>query len=715
MRRRWALTLSALSLLAGLACAASAIAQQNRPAVDPIAAILAIEDDRASTAGDLDALVAATHGNLSDFAIRALGRLQRRDVIPRLLPFLSTRRSKAEAATALALAVRGRPGDAAFPLDQQRAVLDALIAAGDAELSQPKPVGLPEIARAVGRLPYQHAEGFEAAETFLRRVLVKPSPKGDGARAYAARGLESLARLGRKIGTLSDATVDALEAEARMSAPGHEDTRRNALAALIAAQRVDTTTLNAVLRASDLEVRRLAMLSVGGAGSPITDNEVRLGYIRQLLADPSPMVRYEALRAWIRRGVAPGDNEGCQPLLEALRDRSLHVALAAIDALGDACREDDSITTTITSEARTPASLGRWHREAHALVALAKRDRARASISLLSFASHRTWQVRMYAARAAAILGDADVLARLAADADDNVAEAALPELRRLRGADSDAAFIAALKRETRKGPKNTSLRPYQVIRAAALALEKAEPTRPLVEALAGALQRLSAEQCETSRDARLALIARLGELGRPPQADVLEPLLTDIDPAVGQAAAALLTEWSGRPVRADTPPARSGNIPTSRQLGSRSRVVIEMENGGRIEIAPSLVAPVTRHRFLSAVRAGYYDNLTFHRVVPNFVIQGGSPNANEYCGDCPFMRDELGGMHTRGTLGISTRGRDTGDAQIFINLIDNARLDYDYTVCGAVCSGMDVVDGIQEGDRILRVQEQPATPRCGG
>jgi peptidyl-prolyl cis-trans isomerase B (cyclophilin B) len=126
-------------------------------------------------------------------------------------------------------------------------------------------------------------------------------------------------------------------------------------------------------------------------------------------------------------------------------------------------------------------------------------------------------------------------------------------------------------------------------------------------------------------------------------------------------------------------------------------------------------IAPLTRTRFLAAVRGGYYDGLTFHRVVPTFVVQGGSPGANEYCGDCPFMRDEGGAMHERGTLGISTRGADTGDAQIFINLIDNARLDVDYTAFATVCSGMDVVDEIQEGDRIVRATILPPTPACGG
>jgi len=114
----------------------------------------------------------------------------------------------------------------------------------------------------------------------------------------------------------------------------------------------------------------------------------------------------------------------------------------------------------------------------------------------------------------------------------------------------------------------------------------------------------------------------------------------------------------------------------------------------------------VTAARIMRLVKRRYYDDLTFHRVVPNFVLQGGSPGANEYDGVAAFMRDELSAMtHARGTLGVSTRGRDTGDGQIFINLRDNPRLDYDYTVWGRVVSGLGAIDAILEGDSILRVE----------
>ena len=99
-------------------------------------------------------------------------------------------------------------------------------------------------------------------------------------------------------------------------------------------------------------------------------------------------------------------------------------------------------------------------------------------------------------------------------------------------------------------------------------------------------------------------------------------------------------------------------------------------------------------------------DGTTFHRVEPNFVIQGGSPGANEYIGDASYMRDELGQWpHVRGAIGISTRGRDTGDAQIFIDLVDSPGLDHEFTVFAQVLNGLDRIDKILEGDVIERVE----------
>jgi cyclophilin family peptidyl-prolyl cis-trans isomerase len=116
--------------------------------------------------------------------------------------------------------------------------------------------------------------------------------------------------------------------------------------------------------------------------------------------------------------------------------------------------------------------------------------------------------------------------------------------------------------------------------------------------------------------------------------------------------------------------------------------------------------APIMAARILALVRTGYYDGLPWHRVEHDFVIQGGSPGANEYVGHAEFLRDELSTVsHLRGTLGMSTRGHDTGDAQWFVNLRENARLDRDYTVWGEIVEGIEVVDAVMEGDVIESVR----------
>ncbi|BAH38109.1 peptidyl-prolyl cis-trans isomerase [Gemmatimonas aurantiaca T-27] len=125
--------------------------------------------------------------------------------------------------------------------------------------------------------------------------------------------------------------------------------------------------------------------------------------------------------------------------------------------------------------------------------------------------------------------------------------------------------------------------------------------------------------------------------------------------------------------------------------------------------------APATVHTFVTLAERGDFNGRTLHRVVSSFVLQGGSPGADEYDpATSSFMRDEIGGSHRRGTFGISTRGRDTGDGQMFINLVDNVRLDNDYTVFAETISGLDVIDRIQEGNVIESITIQRASAGAG-
>jgi cyclophilin family peptidyl-prolyl cis-trans isomerase len=324
------------------------------------------------------------------------------------------------------------------------------------------------------------------------------------------------------------------------------------------------------------------------------------------------------------------------------------------------------------------------------------------------------WQGRMYAAAAAGELTDTASLGKLASDRADNVRDAAVNAYSALvrsapgangpprveRGVALDSMLTTQLSRQD-----------HQLLLNVAKALDGARSSARIREALFAALDRLTAKRSENSRDPRMALLARIEGMGSGTDAPRIQPYVSDYDPAIAERAAQVLRTWripAGGPTPRRLPPIPVSLSGLARLRDARVRVTMAPESGGgSFEIRLFVdETPASINRFVTLVRSGYYNGLTFHRVATNFVIQGGSPGANEYVGADRFMRDELNlRSHERGTIGISTRGRDTGDAQIFVNLIDNWRLDHDYTVMGDVVRGMDVVDAVLEGDVIARME----------
>jgi cyclophilin family peptidyl-prolyl cis-trans isomerase len=252
------------------------------------------------------------------------------------------------------------------------------------------------------------------------------------------------------------------------------------------------------------------------------------------------------------------------------------------------------------------------------------------------------------------------------------------------------------------------------VLLTAAQALDSST-TPGVVEALGAAFARVTAERRETSRDPRIAMLESIEHIGSAPLATQLRDAAKDFDSTVAQTAARLATQWTANKIQPEPVPLPLAPVPSLADMAAWARLtaVFTMRTGGvvRVRLRP-FDAPTNVSRFVRMARSGWFNGLTFHRVVPNFVVQGGSPGANEYMGDGPFTRDELGlEHHFRGTVGISTRGRDTGDGQLFLNLIDNWRLDHDYTIIGEIIAGMNVVDAMQEGVTIQRVdlvEEKP-------
>jgi cyclophilin family peptidyl-prolyl cis-trans isomerase len=656
-------------------------------------AILRAEDARADTAEELAPIVRGLNDNDSEtrrIAVRALGRLERPELVPQILPLLSDGAPtvRAEAANAL--------GQAVFNADA--AVVSGSLVARLTSEGNPDVRGA--ILQTLGRLPYESAEMVQTVEQVLVRSLGPDNIAFPATILGAARGIESLFRRHGAALRPSPESVRQLGQAARLgrsAAPPFDAdiatrVRRLATAALVAAQRADPVLIRESRDDPDLEVRRLAVMATRVQDSLDERSQVILGALR----DPAPTVRYEALGAY-GRWLQP--TFGCEPVRNAVIDPNVHVALLAIDRLGDGCAQgEDPVGMLQGLIAELPSSsTDEWHRPAHALHALARfAPRAAASV-VDDFARHPVWQVRMYAARAARELTDIDQLRQLAFDSHHNVRQAAIAGLQQLSVPDAYSAYIAALQDSD-----------YQLVRTAANGLDAAAGASNTVPALLAALKRITAERRETSRDPRMALLGALIRFGVAVPESELTPYLGDFDPAFAHRVARALSGQTGRPVPADPDPLPQEPVPTARDIASLGavRAVIHMANGGEMELRLfASEAPTNAARFARLARSGYFDGLTFHRVEPNFVLQGGSPGANEYAGDGGYTRDELTSRpHLRGTVGLSTRGRDTGDAQIFINLVDNIRLDHNYTIFAEVVAGMEVADAVLEGAVIERV-----------
>jgi peptidyl-prolyl cis-trans isomerase B (cyclophilin B) len=118
--------------------------------------------------------------------------------------------------------------------------------------------------------------------------------------------------------------------------------------------------------------------------------------------------------------------------------------------------------------------------------------------------------------------------------------------------------------------------------------------------------------------------------------------------------------------------------------------------------------APNTVANWMSLINKKFYDGLTFHRVIPNFMIQGGCPEGTGRGGPGYTIKCETKGnpnKHQRGSLSMAHAGKDTGGSQFFICHSPQSHLDGVHTVFGKVIEGVDVVDKIQQGDRMEEVR----------
>ncbi len=140
----------------------------------------------------------------------------------------------------------------------------------------------------------------------------------------------------------------------------------------------------------------------------------------------------------------------------------------------------------------------------------------------------------------------------------------------------------------------------------------------------------------------------------------------------------------------------------SDQELTNKKAVIVT--NKGTIEFEILTDAPMASSNFIKLSKDGYYDGLTFHRVVPGFVIQGGDPTGTGAGGPGYQFEDEpVTREYTKGIVAMANAGPDTNGSQFFIMLDDNA-LPPSYTIFGEVLSGQEVVDTVQVGDVMQKV-----------
>ncbi|HEU4522035.1 MAG TPA: peptidylprolyl isomerase, partial [Thermoanaerobaculia bacterium] len=271
---------------------------------------------------------------------------------------------------------------------------------------------------------------------------------------------------------------------------------------------------------------------------------------------------------------------------------------------------------------------------------------------------------------------------------------------------DAEMALIrAALEHE------DTMVRAAAIDRYAASKSETAAQKQETLEAM----ERRA--RSDRENDARLAAISGLADLEYAGREAFLRSLLADSDPIVRRVAADLLVQKLDAPRPQYTPlPVRDVDYAAvARWAREPHTATIHMTRGVIDLTLLAQDAPLTVWNFAQLARQKYFDNTTFMRVVPNFVIQGGDPRNDQSGGPGYAIRDEINlQKYTRGALGMALSGPDTGGSQFFITHSPQPHLDGGYTIFGRVANGMSgVVDQTERGDRVETIvidERQPPT-----
>ena len=263
---------------------------------------------------------------------------------------------------------------------------------------------------------------------------------------------------------------------------------------------------------------------------------------------------------------------------------------------------------------------------------------------------------------------------------------------------------LSRIKFDGLQGAARRQLTHKEIIVRAAAANALTELNEENFNALAAALSNAKAD---AQSDARLAVVNALGKYKTPQAVNVLKTALADTDSRVRRATANALRQ-AGEMIPGEVAglPHDEAYYNRVRRLQSKHVLVTMHTSKGIIKIAMHANdAPMTVDNFIELAKKKYFDGIVFHRIVPNFVAQGGDPRGDGGGGPGYQIRCEINTRkYERGTLGMALSGKDTGGSQFFFCHAPQPHLDGGYTVFGQVIVGMEAVDRLTRGDVIERV-----------
>ena len=419
-----------------------------------------------------------------------------------------------------------------------------------------------------------------------------------------------------------------------------------------------------------------------------------VGPLRRVIRErrAHPAVQIQAVRALGAIGDASAGDEIAALLTEGKTEPLLR--LEAVNAMG-ALRLEAAVDLLLDLMSdRSPAMRGA------AMRALAAIDATTFLTVLSGLDPDRDWTVRAAQAEALGTLTAEQAQPRLMAmirDPDQRVVAAVLNALTSVKPLGVEQVLAAHLKADD-----------FAVRAAAARALAETGATSA-VAALTDAYRLSQRDNTYVARAATLAAIARLDPTAARP---LLDQALQDRDWAVRVRAAELLREMGTQVAPAAIRPAPVERALTEAEMKwavappFSPHAFIETDRG-TIEIELAVIdAPVTVASFIDLARRGFFNGVSFHRVVADFVVQDGDPRGDGEGGPGYTLRDEINERpYLRGTVGMALDWKGTGGSQFFITHSPQPHLDARYTVFGYLVNGMDVVDRIEPRDVIRQIR----------